>query len=186
MNQVLTYGYLVPDYFRSPWYRRGNVHAGDLNAPRVGVYCPHDPDPWLLGSLAHDAGLSERSGTPYWSWDLDYLTGDGYLIRLGRQAHGPTDTQFIVDNKPRDRDAEKREMKRAIETGLGTDEALARRNYAEANTRARVTMRCGAQGCGISRTFRMERLHEIASKLWSVGIREISLSSLAARVDRHA
>ena len=177
---------VVPSLHASPWAKPGAPMIAALEGwPRVGIYCPHEPAPWLIGSFVLDEEASERAGAPYWSWTLDYPTGDGHLIRLGRNGERGR-AQYIVDDAERDRGAEKAEVRRATLSGDASElEAVTRAiDHRESNTRARIPMMCGT--CGLSRTFRAEHLHRIASTFWAVEYREVPLTVFARRVDRRA
>lgn len=154
--------YLVPQHAGSPWSDLPTTGpAAALDWPTVGVYCPHEPTPWLLGSFRLSAEVLEHRGEAHWSWSRDYLTGDGLLIQLGRRS-GDTGLHFLVGDEPTDR-----QVSRFV-----TD------------LRSRVTLRCSI--CGTSQAFRLERLQGVLATLYAAGIREITLDALARRVPNAA
>lgn len=188
----MSYTYLIPRYHASPWGAGGGpLHSADLNWPRVSVYCPHpDPEdaaairPWLLGSFEFSAESSKRTGDDYWSWWLNYPTGDGLMINLNRQGVGVSDVQYLAGDRIRDREAERDNLRRALEAGdmVAAEAASAAMQDADATTRARLPLRCGI--CELRRVFRLERLHSVVSGFWRAGIREVPLGTFIKAVDR--
>ncbi|MFJ1510913.1 hypothetical protein [Cellulosimicrobium funkei] len=183
-----TWDYVVPALHGSPWEQYASpLVSTDLDWPTVGVYCPHAPQPWLLGSFhVSDAVLEERDEI-HWGWRRDYATGDGYLIPLGRQS-GVTPTQSILDDAPFDKKATTARAMRALEQhGIESEQfkrASAEMARGDSELRARIPLRCGH--CSLARTFRSESVQTVMSVFWRAGVREISLETLARRVDRRA
>lgn len=184
----MSYGYLIPRFHGSPWddAGAGSRYSLDLEAPRLSLYCPHPaPErPWLIGSFTLDPDSTERIGSPYWSWDLVYPTGDGYRIRLDRQAPGPRSVQYLADDAVRDRAGESARLMGAHSAGdmAAAAQVMKAIEHADAVTRARVPLVCGI--CDQPRVFRLESLHAIISVFWKAGIREVQLQHFVARVDR--
>lgn len=183
----MSWDYLVPKYYGSPWEdRSGNsAYVTDLEWPRIGIYCPHDPLPWLFGSFSLSAEVLRQTDEPYWGWDREFATGDAHLIKMGRQS-GDNAFQSLVGNDVHDDDQANDALNRAIEEhGFGSAqaaEALEKANTARENLRSRVVMRCGI--CSLSRAFRMEKVQKIVTVYWQIGRLEVPLEEFARRVDR--
>lgn len=177
MNEYL----IVPALRESPWFKPGDADFVSGPAPRIGLYCPHDPLPWLLGSFVLDEEISGKVKSPYWSWTTQYPTGDGLLIRLGGQGQ-----QYLVDDKIRDRDEERAQLRAALASGDPERQATVVKDIdrREATTRSNLLLKCGT--CPLRRKFRTEKLHPILSTFWQVGYQEVPLATFAARVVRRA
>lgn len=183
-----SWDYLVPVLHGSAWEKYANpLTSADPDWPTVGIYCPHDPEPWLLGSFTLSAAVVEDRGERYWAWQRDYVTGDGYLIHLGRQSGAPPH-QGIVDDQPFDKKSAGRRAMEAFEQhGIDSPEfqkaadLLAR---GDEGLRLRIPIQCGV--CALERTFRADSVQQVLGVFWTAGIREISLEMFARRVDRRA
>lgn len=175
--------YLVPRYVGSAWAQPHELSTTsvDLDWPRVGIYCPHEPVPWLLGSFSVSAALHEWGGAQRWTWARDFVTGSGHVIRLGRKSDAEP-FQSIVDDAPHDPEALYERLTQLDPMSEDAADILAGIERADASMRSRVAMKCGT--CRLSRTFRMERVEPLLSTFWHAGIREIDLESFARRVDR--
>lgn len=180
------YKYIVPTYFGSPWDKgaRG-VYSAEVEWPRVGIYCRQGHDLWLVGSFTVSHEVLKQRDEIYWGWDSAYMTGDGYLIRLGQQS-GAGQSQEIVGDELRDREQEARDQSRALEL-LATGDLeqalplMERQTNADAEVRLRIPLTC--RECGYQRVFRSDKIQGVVSKFWEFGIREVGLREFATRVD---
>lgn len=168
--------YLVPRLHGSAWDKgESSRFVADLDWPTIGVYCPHEPQPWLLGSFRVSAAVLEERGVASWSWTPDYVTGDGYTIRLRRQSESGH-TQQLVGNEPYDRKVLEAELAGTVDKfGVGP-EAMAiseRMDSAAANLRGRPILECGE--CGDRRVYQSESVQAAVALLWEHGRREIAL-----------
>lgn len=182
------WSYLVPTYFGSAWETPGTSRTvADLDWPTVGIYCPHDPTPWLLGSFTLSPAVLEQRGEPYWGWGRKFATGDGYVIRLGQQS-GEDGTRSLVGDGVLDRDALGRNLSAALAAhgplSPEAHEASEAMERANADMRLGINMRCGS--CTLRRRFRSDTVQPILTKFWQLGIREVPLENFAQRVDRRA
>lgn len=178
--------YVVPKFFESPWHRPGgSVTRADLKRPNVGLFCPHEPLPWLLGSFSPSHAVLEERGTEFWAWRRDYVTGDGYLIPLGRGAED-SGNQELVDDAPADRDKLREDLLRSVgEAGPTSAEAIAvlrQMEEVDASLRLRIAAKCGI--CGASWRWRSGSVQQVAQAFWSRGIREVDAATFAAGVAR--
>jgi hypothetical protein len=188
MDNAVSHNYLIPRLHGSFWDAPGATgYSADLDWPRVSIYCPHpEPErPWLLGSFELNPHLAPvaGSGPDYWSWSLNYPTGDGFMIHLNRQGAGVSDTQNLAGDVIRDRDAETARLKAALAasdmaTALRTSQEI---ETADAVTRARIPLRCNT--CRLPRVYRLEKLHPIISRFWTLGFREVPYPQFVALVD---
>lgn len=178
--------FIVPRYAETRWASgRASAYVTDLEWPNVGVFCPHDPEPWLIGSFSVSAAVLEQKDVVHWGWDKTFVTGDGYLIHLDQT--GEDGLQNIVDDAPYDREAAQRRMTDAIESegvGPAVMALMEEKERSDRALRARVRLKCG--GCGFDRVFRVEKLHRILSIFWQIGMREVEVRTLARRVDNGA
>ena len=136
-------------------------------AERIGVYCEessHDGEPWLIGSLALSPEMKAQTGRDYWTVIPKFTVGTGRQLTVaGVQAQ-----TMIGDRRiPTDDD------------GLPI---LAGEDYSQARTRYRM----GCARCGRTLTTRQETLQGVAPKFREAGLREVSLSVLAAAIRRLA
>lgn len=136
-------------------------------AERIGIYCEeasHEGDPWLIGSLAVAPEVWAQTGRDYWTVIPKFIIGTGLQLAVpGVQAQ-----TMIGDRRiPTDDD------------GLPI---LAGLDYSQARTRYR--MECAR--CGLTVTTRQETLQGVAPKFREAGLREVSLSVLAAAIRRLA
>ncbi|MCD4525229.1 hypothetical protein [Nocardioides sp. cx-173] len=181
--------FVVPKLLGSPWdHEHLPRRSTDPDWPRVGIYCAHEPWPWLVGSFAVSDEVQDQRGTEYWGWDLNYLTGDGFLIPLTPQAK-EKNSHFLVGDQVRDREAERRDLQAAAAAVAAGDFEAARRvndriAMDRSQTRERIPMLCGH--CDYRRVFRSETVQKVASTFWRIGHREVDLRTFAARVDRAA
>jgi hypothetical protein len=171
--------YLIPRYETSPWaVPERSAYFTDLDWPTVGVYCPHEPVPWLLGSFQVSAEVLQAEGTAYWGWVPDYVTGDGRVIRLKRQSES-SHTQWLVGDETYDRKTLQDALTGALEKSGPGPEALAiseQMDHAAANLRGRAILECGE--CGNRKVYRTEGVQSAAALLWEHGRREIALDEL--------
>lgn len=177
--------YLVPRLHGSPWDARGPLYSTDLEQARVGIYCPHEPSPWLLGSFTLSPEVLVQRGETYWGWERDFVTGDGYVIKLGRNSKRAA-TQSLVGDALHDADALKIAFRRALEEhgplAPQTIEAMSKIEGADQELRLRIPLECGF--CHLSRVFRSDRVQGVVSAFWQAGIREVPLGTFAAAIDR--
>jgi len=182
---VSNWKYLVPKLAGSQWDTRGPVYSTDLDWPTVGIYCPHDPAPWLLGSFSISPEVLEQRDEAYWGWRRDFVTGDGHVIQLGRNSTRSA-TQSLVGNEVHDADALNAAFARALELhgplAPETAEAMSKLEAADQGLRQRIPLECGY--CRLSRVFRSDRVQRVLTTFWQAGIREVPLTSFAARIDR--
>lgn len=185
MAVVSDWTYVVPSYSTSPWWEKRTrpLTRTDLHWPRIGVYCPHAPAPWLLGSFVVSAIVLKQRGELDWTWQRDFATGDGHLIRLGERS-GRTGPQLLVDDRPHDPDAQRDELMHARAVGADVGPILDRMRHADEHLRSRVELQCGT--CGLARAFRSDTVQQIATRLHLAGVREVTLGALARRVDQAA
>ena len=185
MTEAPGWTYLVPSLFGSRWdVRGGPLYSAPLDWPTVGIYCPHEPHPWLIGSFCVSPDVLEHRGEIYWRFRREYVTGDGYLISLGRQS-GDTGTTQLVGDEVYDRQAVADELARALaDHGILSSQAKgasAKIDRANSDLRVDVRLTCGV--CTLRRKVRSETVQPIVNLLWRIGMREIDLATFLRRVD---
>lgn len=182
---MTTWNFLIPRLAGSPWDKPGALYSTDLGWPTVGIYCPHDPAPWLLGSFAVSPEVLEQRQEVYWGWRRDFVTGDGHLIRLGRNSTRGA-TQSLVGNDLHDAEALQRAFTRALEEhgplAPETTEVMAKLEASDRDLRQRIPLECGT--CRLSRVFRSDTIQKVLTTFWQAGIREVPLATFATRIDR--
>ncbi|MCV7499224.1 hypothetical protein [Micrococcus luteus] len=136
-------------------------------AERIGIYCEeasHEGQPWLIGSMALSPEVKAQTGRDYWTVIPKFIIGTGQQL----SAPGVQAQTMIGDRRiPTDDD------------GLPI---LAGEDYSQARTRYRM----GCARCGRTLTTRQETLQKVAVRLQADGLREVTLSFLAAAVHRLA
>lgn len=177
--------YLVPKLAGSTWDARGPLYWTDVDEPRVGIYCAHEPSPWLLGSFTISSEVVEQRGETYWGWQRDFVTGDGYVIKLGRKSARAA-TQSLVGDEVHDADALNAAFRRSLDQrgplAPETVEAMSKIEAAKQGLRLRIPLECGL--CRFSRVFRSDRCQIVVSAFWRAGVREVQLKTFAAAIDR--
>lgn len=179
--------FVVPRFFDSPWYRAGHqrsVFSTNLDLPNVGVFCPHDPHPWLLGSFEVSEEVYRQTGKVHWAWVPEFVTGDGYVIHLRRQS-ARRHMQYLVDDRPHDSQALAAELTEALkEHGPLSAEAQAlseQMGRASQSIRGRIVMEC--ELCDLRRVFRSENVQAPVAMLWQLGRRELTLEAFSKVFD---
>ncbi|MFC7503208.1 hypothetical protein ACOACQ_17710 [Nocardioides sp. CPCC 206347] len=160
----------------------------DLDHPTIGVYCEgiegarHDL--FLVGSFSVSGAVLEQNGTVHWGWNASYVTGDGYVIYLRRQAgaHAPT---YLVDDQVWDADAERKKLLALGDDLFGKAHAdqSARMDHANEVMRSMPNLLCRAhithgKRCRMKTDARNERVQDVLTWLWQQGFREVSLESI--------
>lgn len=173
--------YLVPEYHGSPWYeKQGSQIVTDREEPRVGIYCPHDPAPWLIGSFTVSGMVLEERGEVLWSFENKWMSGDGYLFNLAAEP-----VAYLVDKTPYRRNEVAERLRDAVERhGFGSGEAAAiaaEQEQAQAKLRARPKLRCRI--CQDGRDFRSENVQAALGLLWATGRREVTLQTFIRWVE---
>lgn len=179
---------VVPKFFGSPWDTEASrplTSAG--STPRVGVYCPHRRRPWLLGCFTASAEAEQQMGYRVWGWDLDFVTGDDFLIHLQRQSDRPG-AQYLVDDEIYDSSAEMALMRSAMDAGdWSTATSISQAvDRSQSLLRMRVPIRCGEPGCKLARVYRSNTVQPVVTMLWDAGISEISLAHFMESVSLYA
>lgn len=162
----MSWNYLVPDLADSPWWDY-QMHRVNLNEPHINIFCDrgHRNDPWLIGCFRVSSAVVQQRNEILWTWEREYVTGDGNMIQLGRHTEAEG-TQRLIGDSP------------------ATSEAITESQLAGESEQVRLRvgdMRCNE--CGYNRRFRSESVQDILSMFWNIGYREVRLEMLAQRVD---
>jgi len=181
---VTEWPYLVPNYFSSAWNnpaaQGGSLTSSDLDWPRIGVYCPHESRPWLVGSLVLSGAVLAQRNESLWGWEKTFITGDGYLIRLEANRRSSA-VQSVVDDAPYSREDERHLLGQHMDADQAR-KLLERIDHANATMRTRFVFDCGV--CRAPRIFRSDSVQQVASAFWEAGTREVTISLLAEAVKR--
>lgn len=162
---------------RSAFLKQSILHEWPKDLPFVNVYCegteknPHGL--WLIGSFQVSAEVWNETNEIFWHISNSYITGDGYTVELrnkavkqaqkaeyggARKEGDPVVTRLVDDT--------------VLET------ALDRVNADQSKVRATYNLRCDK--CDLSKSLRSDnpKIPTFASTLYTIGYREVSLSSV--------
>ena len=164
----MSWQWQIPKLFGTKWEKQALVSWSE-EQPLVNVYCvgtDANPHPlYLLGLLTPDPA-NLREGREYWTFNPEYVTGDGYKIPLHQKAQdygsptnaSPTATLLEVDKV--------------------LDTWDARLSADPAQIRERFHLLCSE--CGLSKSYRSDNpfLKEAGRRLFDAGFYEITLEGL--------
>ncbi len=182
--------HVVPSFRESRWGASGiRSSFGEVEWPRVALYCPHDDDEvWLLGSFVASQAVFDERGTIFWGWDNTFMDSQGNVFRLMDSSTSGQAQNLVGDRVHREADVEA-ELSRAaalLERGR-FDEARQITegiDRARAELRERIPLECRI--CRVRRVYRSERVQNVVSKCWTIGLWEVELPTFLARVDNAA
>lgn len=180
--------YLIPTFYGTSYDTGGRrISRADMSVPRLGVFCPHSPESWLLGSFVVSSQIFEQRQEVYWGWSRTYGAADGSEIDFDRQRSASA-VQEVVDDRPVDvneyRDAISRAVRRFGPESPQVRQLADERTYALDNLRLKVKLKCGV--CTLRRDYRSEKLHQVVSTIWANGVREIPFEVFIRSVERRA
>ena len=168
---------VVPDYFLSKWHNRAvTIYSDEEDWPRIGIYCPHDPHPFLIGSLTVSPMVLEERGTIYWSPENTWTDSNG--IRFTLRARLSAQQQNLLDDTPRSKSELGNRLRAALHEQDQEKIALASAELDrfDSDTRGRIELAC--KTCGDSLRYRSQTFQAALSKAYAGGIRELTLEQL--------
>ena len=194
-----TWAYLIATIADAPPALHSNT-VTDLEIPHLGIFCPHDEGPWLVGTFRISGAVMEQKNELFWTWDGVYLTGAGDVLRLP-DRQGPW-RQTILDNAPHDPEALRREHLANTQRMMATPQEkwaeaeleryestghfltpeqrdlMEREDYANGQMRARYVLKCPMCQPAVQHVFRSDRCQRVVSTFVTTGWREIPLAVL--------